>query len=219
METKLQYKRSREASDRIRPASLAHIVLRTGQHQKMVGWYEHVLNAEIVYSNDHLTFLTYDDEHHRIAIAKLPVTGRRDKSRAGVDHIAFTYESLPLLLENWSRLQEDGIEPIWCINHGPTTSMYYQDPDGNVLELQVENFESDSEVDEWMSSSDFDINPIGVDFDPAEMKRKFDSGVPVEELKVRPRIGKRSASTVPTPYIGKFAATMTRVAKLLGKDV
>ena len=219
METKLQFKHSRESTEKIRPASLAHIVLRTGQYKQMVDWYQNVLNTEVVFSNDHLTFLTYDDEHHRIAIAKLPVTGRRDKSRAGVDHIAFTYASLPVLLENWSRLKGEGIEPVWCVNHGPTTSMYYQDPDGNVLELQIENFDSDQEVDEWMTNSDFDVNPIGVDFDPGDLKARLEAGTPVADLKIRPRIGSRSASTIPTPYVGKFAATMTRIAKFLGKKV
>ena len=111
------------------------------------------------------------------------------------------------------------IRKIRIFNHGPTTSMYYQDPDGNVLELQIENFDSDNEVDEWMSNSDFDVNPIGVDFDPGDLKARLEAGTSVEDLKIRPRIGSRSASTIPTPYVGKFAATMTRIAKFLGKKV
>ena len=153
MDTMLQFNSQSPAQDQmIRPAMLAHIVLRTGQYRAMVDWYKCVLNAEVVYSNDHLTFLTYDDEHHRIAIAKMPVTGRRNKSRAGVDHIAFTYASLPLLLQNWSRLHAQDVAPIWCVNHGPTTSMYYQDPDGNVIELQIDNFASDDELNDWMEN-------------------------------------------------------------------
>ena len=43
-------------------------------------------------------------------------------------------------LYTYARLKGDGIEPYWCINHGPTTSLYYKDPDGNQIELQVDNF-------------------------------------------------------------------------------
>jgi hypothetical protein len=32
------------------------------------------------------------------------------------------------------------IRPFYSINHGPTTSLYYTDPDGNRVELLVDNF-------------------------------------------------------------------------------
>ena len=38
----------------------------------MVDWYTTVLAAEVVHSNDMLAFMTYDDEHHRLAIAAFP---------------------------------------------------------------------------------------------------------------------------------------------------
>ena len=42
--------------------------------------------------------------------------------------MAFTYEKLSELLGNYERLRDRGIKPVWCVNHGPTTSMYYSDP-------------------------------------------------------------------------------------------
>jgi hypothetical protein len=47
---------------------------------------------------------------------------------AGLHHMAFTFKSLGELLETFTRLKDGGIRPFWCINHGPTTSMYYRDP-------------------------------------------------------------------------------------------
>src|SRR4029078_11913987 len=60
------------------------------------------------------------------------------------------------------------IRPYRAIEHGPTTSMYYADPDGNRVELQVDNFESPEEATAWMSSPALAANPSGVDFDPED---------------------------------------------------
>ena len=54
-------------SQPISPAKFAHFVLRTGQFEKMITWYETVLGARIVFRDERLCFLSYDDEHHRLA--------------------------------------------------------------------------------------------------------------------------------------------------------
>jgi catechol 2,3-dioxygenase-like lactoylglutathione lyase family enzyme len=204
---------------KITPAYLAHIVLRTANYRPLVEWYKTVLNANVTHENATLTFLTFDEEHHRIAIANMPVFGKRSKNRAGLDHVAFTYASLGDLLATHDRLHAGGIEPIWCVNHGPTLSMYSEDPDGNVVELQFENFDSIAALEAWATTSDFAENPIGVDFDPADLKRRHDAGEPETTLKVRPRIGPRSAATIPVAYLGRTGAFLLRVAKAFGKDV
>ena len=84
------------------------------------------------------------------------------------------------------RLKNGGIEPFWCINHGPTTSMYYKDPDANRVELQVDNFPSTDETNRWMQSGEFAANPIGVVYDPDELLKRYRAGEPLATLVVRP---------------------------------
>jgi catechol-2,3-dioxygenase len=60
----------------------------------MVEWYKTVLSAEILNQNDFIAFMTYDDEHHRIAIATIPGMVERPKHSAGLDHLSFTYGTL-----------------------------------------------------------------------------------------------------------------------------
>src|SRR3546814_13906182 len=74
-----------------------------------------------------IAFITYDEEHHRLAIGYVPDLRDRDQGVAGVDHFAFAFGSLGDLLANYIRLENIGILPYWCINHGPTTSLYYRD--------------------------------------------------------------------------------------------
>lgn len=52
------------------PSKLAHVVLRTNNFKAMVCLYETFLGAQIIYENDDLAILSYDDEHHRVAITR-----------------------------------------------------------------------------------------------------------------------------------------------------
>jgi catechol-2,3-dioxygenase len=173
---------------RIAPVKFAHIVFKTSQYAEMIEWYKTVLEAEVVIDAEFLCFLTYDDEHHRIGIAHIPQLKEQDRGSTGIEHCAFTYPSLDDLVATYERLRFDGIEPYWCVNHGPTLSFYYRDPDQNQVELQIDVFDDIKSVNDWFVKSDFDINPIGVKFEPQEFIRKFKSGVPLDKLLRRPFI-------------------------------
>ena len=170
----------------VKPRQLAHVVRRTSRFEELVRWYCTVLNAEVVHSDGMLAFLTYDEEHHRIAIADIPGLPDQPPMAAGTDHIAFTYGDLGDLLHTFRRLKAVGIEPFWCINHGPTTSLYYKDPDGSRVELQVDNLPTAEAIEGWMRTGQFAANPIGVVFDPEELVARYEAGEPIETLTARP---------------------------------
>jgi hypothetical protein len=111
---------------------------------------------------------------------------------AGEDHVTGIQRECGTefgdLLATYQRLRSDGIEPYWCINHGPNLSFYYRDPDGNQIELQIDVFESTEAVNAWYANSDFAANPIGVKFDAEELIRRFENGEPFESLTRRPQI-------------------------------
>ena len=171
---------------RIAPIQLAHIVRRTSRFDALVQWYQTVLGAEVVHSDGTLAFLSYDDEHHRIAIVQIPGLDEQPAMAAGTDHVAFTYADLGDLLYTFARLKRGGIEPYWCINHGPTTSLYYKDPDGNRVELQVDNFANADEANRWMRDGEFAANPIGVIFDPDQLLARYRAGEALGGLTTRP---------------------------------
>ena len=52
----------------------AHVVLRTGRFREMLSWWQTVLEAEARFENEFIAFLSYDDEHHRIALIAIPVS-------------------------------------------------------------------------------------------------------------------------------------------------
>jgi len=170
-----------------RPIRLAHIVFYTADLRRMSDWYCTVLGAEVVNGNDFIAFLTYDDEHHRIALIAPPkIAPRPPGVTVGFYHSAFTYAGLSELLETHDRLRGLGITPRRTIHHGPTISFYYTDPDGNDVELQVDRFENARDAQAWMKGPAFTSNPIGIDFDVEDLRRRLASGEPVASIMVRP---------------------------------
>ena len=135
--------------DQIKPVKLAHFVIRTTpeKFEEMAQWYLDLLNAKIAFKNAFSSFMTYDDEHHRAAVIAIPGLIPRPDNAVGVDHVAFTYGSLGDLLLNYERLAARGVEPVLPLHHGPTLSMYYQDPQKNQVELQVDAFETAEETE------------------------------------------------------------------------
>jgi len=141
-------------------------------------------------SDPALAFLTYDDEHHRIALVNMAVvqpegTEADRRGVIGVDHVAYTYASVNDLFENYAQLKEKGILPYWCIHHGVTVSMYYADPDGNQMEFQVDAFGSSEEANAYMHGPHYSTNPIGVEYDPEEILARLRSGTPGSDFLMR----------------------------------
>ena len=167
----------------ISPSKLAHNVLRTNNFEKMCSFYKTFLGAHAVFENDFLCFMTYDEEHHRIACINIPSLEDKVRQSNGLEHIAFTFDSLEDLTMAYLQRKENDIVPFWCVNHGPTTSVYYKDPDGNILETQVENMDTVEEVSSFMEGEAYRTNPIGVDFEMEDLIRRLKSGVDQKSIK------------------------------------
>src|SRR4029450_13586884 len=82
---------------RVPPRQLAHVVRRTACLDELVRWYSTVLGATVVHSDGTLAFLTYDDEHHRVAIVGIPGLPDQPATRAGTDHLRFTCAGVDVL--------------------------------------------------------------------------------------------------------------------------
>lgn len=175
--------------ERRAPDYLAHWVVKTARSNEMIAWYGAIFGARVVHEDSRLAFLTWDEESHRLALVKVPrflrylfPLARLRRKFYGIDHLGFTIGSLDQLLSTYERLKKVGITPVWAINHGPTTSLYYEDPDGVRLELQTENFATARETAEYFGSSAFAGNPIGINFDPDYLLERLRGGADATEL-------------------------------------
>ncbi len=171
----------------IAPALFAHFVLRSSNMAKMVDWYSTVLAMRVVKRNEFICFLTYDEEHHRLAIINMDGLQAPDPKSTGLSHVAYTFRDVGELLSTYRRLKEADIEPYWPIHHGPTLSMYYHDPDGNSVELQVDCFKTKAEASAYFQTEAFTRNPIGVLYDPEALVAAYEAGAPEAELLRQPK--------------------------------
>jgi len=165
----------------------------------MVDWYSKVLGMEPNYRTSaplgahsdtgwKIAWLSNDEANQRIAIMALPrLTEDEQRSRhKGVQHIAFAYRSFDDLLLVYARLKSLAIDPVSAADHGTTTSIYYEDPDRNCIELMVDNFGDEEESIEFMRRSpSFASNPMGADVDPDQIYAARKGGISVAEIHAR----------------------------------
>ena len=174
----------------VAPTALAHVVYRTRRLAEMLDWYGTVFGARVQHQNPAMAFLTFDDEHHRFAFLDLSVidpegSEPETKGWTGVDHLAWSYPSLKDLFDNYVSCKAHGIKPYWCVHHGLTVSMYYADPDGNQMEFQVDAFDTAEECNAYISGPPFEVNPVGVEFNPQEWLAAVHEGASLDDFRTR----------------------------------
>ena len=92
-----------------------------------------------------------------------------------------------------------GIEPSRCLHHGPTVSIYYRDPDGNGVELQVDRYATKEATAAYFQTAEFKKNPIGVAFDPEALVQAYEAGAPESELLTMPEGPPAAPQSPPRP--------------------
>jgi catechol-2,3-dioxygenase len=173
--------------------TLAHVILNTSNYEETKEWYLEVLNATIgVETSAHTAcFLRTDETHHRIgmfnvnkaddSLAQSEPGAGGDVLHSRLNHFAFEYPTLAGMLETHQRIAKSSITPSMCLNHGPTMSMYYEDPDHNAVELFYDNKFSEEEIVAFYEGGD-DHVLAPIRFDPAELLQQLRAGTSVAEL-------------------------------------
>ena len=181
--------------------TLHHFGLMTARLKEMLDWYAKVLGMTTNFQSSWetetgasagLAFVSNDRAHHRLALISLP--GLRDDTdkhmHVKLQHVAFEYATIDDLLHSWERLKGLGIEPVLTTDHGPTTAFYYQDPDGNSVELFADNFGDWEQSAEYVRTSpDFHQDPMGTYLDPEQVLAARRAGATPAELHARASAG------------------------------
>lgn len=158
---------------------LHHVTLKTNKPDEMMKWYETTVGLKPNHAGPFGAWLTNDAANHRVAMLVAPgLEDDPDKiCHTGMHHMAFEYPDMDGLMSTYERLRDEGITPHASLDHGLTTSLYYVDPDGNSVELQVDNFGDWAASGEWMRTApEFQVNPIGVNVDAELMHAAWKAG-------------------------------------------
>ena len=188
-----------DATNAIRP-KFHHVNLKTTRLQEMIDWYSTLVGAEVLFQYELGAWLSNDDANHRIALLSFPnfVDDPDKETRTGMHHTAFEYESFDELNDSYLRLRDAGIVPDICLDHGMTFSYYYADPDGNRVELQVDNFGDWARSADWMRNSvEFKEDPLGKFVDPEKVAADRAEEIDFERIHEKAMAGGYAPETAP----------------------
>jgi catechol-2,3-dioxygenase len=165
---------------------LGEIVLATGRYDAMTAWYRQLLDIEP--SLEHVVetagppggparptrmcfFRLHTDHPYQDVVAIFEMPGTRDAPSGdpGLHHMQLRNASLPDLRERYRRLRERGVVPYRSMDHGPSTSLYYRDPDQNAVEIAASNFATVEAFHACMMSDAYRRNPAGKVIDPESL--------------------------------------------------
>ncbi len=183
---------------------LHHVNLKTTRLQEMIDWYATVAGLTSIFQFPGGAWLTNDGANHRLALlTSSQMSDDADKLvHTGIHHIAFEYASIDDMLNAYTRLKELGIKPHMALDHGMTLSFYFVDPDGNSVELQIDNFGDWAQSTAWMRTSpDFAADPIGKFVDPDQIVAARKAGASHSEVHRRAYAGEFSPSEPMDPRV------------------
>jgi catechol-2,3-dioxygenase len=118
----------------------SHIGLFVSDLDRMEAFYRGVLHLWVtdrgLIGEVRVVFLSRDPgEHHQILLA----SGRPDSLEfTTVNQIALRADSLSTLREVAGRARRAGADRVSAVNHGNAVSVYFEDPEGNRLEVFVD---------------------------------------------------------------------------------
>jgi catechol 2,3-dioxygenase len=122
--------------------ALGHVVLRVRDRARAEDFYSGLLGLPVCARYDEnglkMSFFTLGN-HHDFAVLEVSGEGSTESpSAVGLYHVAFKVgDSLDELREARDKLQAAGIAPM-AMDHEVTQSLYFDDPDGNGIELYVD---------------------------------------------------------------------------------
>ena len=146
---------------------LQHYGITTANLDAMIEWYRKVLGVRVNHRSavpeaaqrlapfSAVAFTSNDEVHHRVVFFQVPgVAADPDKSsHTRVQHVAFEYPKLDDLLGTYVRLKGLGILPVFAFDEGFQAAFYYQDPELNLVELNVNYYGNDWTATEHMLAS------------------------------------------------------------------
>lgn len=189
-----------DKANRTSTFKISETILRTSRLDDMKTWYRQVLGVDTFFEHaptedtktpdgrarPRLCFFRLSLDYpyvQTIGIFEEPGTApAAAEGSPGLHHMQLMAASIADLCNKYEELLGHGVRPHRASNHGPITSFYYRDPDGNNVEVTAQNFPSLEAMDEFMASAAFKANPSGAAIDPGDFVRQFRSGVPVAEL-------------------------------------
>jgi catechol 2,3-dioxygenase len=142
------------------PTSLGHVHLKVREVDRAVAFYRDVLGLAVRERSGRYAFLTYGDVHHDLALQAVPADADEGPGPGvGLYHAAFEAPDAAALAATHERLREREVA-VSPVDHGISKALYFDDPDGNGLEVYLDT--RDDPDEEWGGTNE--------PFDPRDLE-------------------------------------------------
>ncbi len=128
-------------TEQIKP-QLSHAGMWVRDTDRMADFYTRILGFTVTDRgfveryNGHITFMSNDPAmHHQVILAE----GRPEDAPSTINQLSFTVKSLSELRVMYRRVVAEGVENLLPRNHGNAWSVYFDDPEGNNLEVYLDS--------------------------------------------------------------------------------
>lgn len=122
---------------------LGHVLLRVTDLEQSRAFYSKILGFEVMEEDPEHggLFMALAGHAHTLDLFPAPdaqTAPRLTPGGVGVHHVAFQVDSEEALKDAYVTLREHGVEIARAVDHVSQKSIYFRDPDGNLLEIYYE---------------------------------------------------------------------------------
>jgi catechol 2,3-dioxygenase len=127
----------------IRLARIGHVALRVADIERSRKFYSTLLGFEVVEEDPEHggVFMALEGLSHTIDLFPIPggqTAPAPTPDAVGVRHVAFLVDSEQALKDAYLTLQANDVAIVRAVDHVSQKSVYFHDPDGNLLEIYYE---------------------------------------------------------------------------------
>lgn len=149
--------------------TIGHVHLKVSDLEQSIAFYREVLGLDLMQRYGRgAAFLSAGGYHHHIGLNTWESRGGTAPPRGhtGLYHVAFLYPDRAALGRAVKRVLDRDISLDGAADHGVSEAVYFQDPDGNGIELY-----RDRRREEWPRTPDGELEMVNAPLDVAALVR------------------------------------------------
>lgn len=129
---------------------IGHVHLKIRDMKKSVAFYKNYLDMKITENlNNSFVFMSAGEMHHELALQEVGKSASLpDRYDVGLFHVAFEAPDKKTLIETYQKNKQGGVE-VYPVDHRISWALYFNDPDGNGIEIYWDTRDMLHGVESW----------------------------------------------------------------------